>query len=698
MRDSDVMHRTRPLVSRRTRRFWPWVANVLFKSIVLLTALNSPASASVSAASQSPDLSLLQLSLEDLGQIKVTTVSRKSENLSSAAAAIHVITQDDIRRSGVNSIPEALRLAPGLEVAQANARQWAITARGFNDTFANKLLVLMDGRTLYTPLFSGVFWEETDTVLEDIDRIEVIRGPGATLWGANAVNGVINIITKSARETQGGLISGGGGLEERAFGSVRYGGKLGSNAWYRVYGKYGNHDESTLTDGGEGVGDDWWMTQGGFRVDWEPPGPNRLTLQSDYHYGDLAGKFFLHSPETPVLVPANRRFTAEGADALARWTHEFSSASEMSVQMSYDRMDHGIGIGNELRDTFDLDTQHRFHFGERHEIIWGGGYRLSTDRITETADLRTSDPEVGIQLFSGFVQDELAVVPERLHLTVGTKVEHNDFTGFEVQPSGRIAWTPHERHTVWGAVSRAVRTPSRSERDFTIFVDPATVLAGLPLPTLVSIDGNSEFGSEELVAYEVGYRVQLHPRLSLDCAAFYNDYDHLRAITGRTLEFQLSPRPHLIVPAAISNDVYGQTYGGEVAVAWQPLDSLRLRANYTFLHLALHTRGVVPSITETLDEGATPQHQVFLGSDVDLGRNVEWGMGARFIEAMPQQTVGTYFGLESRLAWKPTAKLELAIVGRNLLDPHHREFAPSLLTYRRVEVDRSVFAKLTVRF
>lgn len=651
---------------------------------------------------QPTGVELVGLSLEDLGKIKVTSVSRKSESLSDAAAAIHVITQEDIRRSGVTSLPEALRMAPGLDVARANSRQWAISSRGFNNTFANKLLVLLDGRTLYTPLFSGVFWEETDTVLEDVDRIEVIRGPGATVWGANAVNGVINIITKSARETQGTLISGGGGVEERALGTVRYGGRLGTNVYYRVYGKYSDRDEFTLRNG-EGAGDSWWMAQGGFRLDWEPSEINRLTLQGDYYHGDFGGKFNLHSLAPPALVPTNLRNTAEGVNLVGRWTHDFSADSDLSVQMFFDRTDRGFGTANEIRNTFDLDAQHRFHLGDRQEIVWGGGYRYSGDDITESADLKMSDPSVGLQLVSAFVQDEVVLAPDRLHLTLGTKLEHHDFTGFEVQPSGRLAWTPHAQHTLWAAVSRAVRTPSRAERGFATYADPTPLLPPLPLPVLAPGTGNSNFRSEEMLAYELGYRVRLHPRLTLDCTAFYNDYDHLQSVDMLPAELRLSPgpeaTPYVVLPLTFSNDILGETYGAEISAQWQPLDSWRWRASYTFLRMQVRTREPGPSVTKD-SEGISPQHQISLWSDVDLGRHVEWGWGVRYVDELSSllQQVPGYTEMDMRLAWKPSRNCELSIVGRNLLHPHHREFSPIIITARNVEVDRAVYAKLTLRF
>lgn len=650
------------------------------------------------AASASEHADLLQMSLEDLGKIKITTVSRKSESWSSAAAAVYVITQEDLRRSGVNSLPEALRMAPGLDVARANSRQWAISSRGFNDLFANKLLVLMDGRTIYTPLFSGVFWEDTDTLLEDVDRIEVIRGPGATLWGANAVNGVINIITKNARDTQGTLISGGGGTEERGFGGVRYGGQLAANTYYRVYAKYANRDEFTLTDGRE-ANDNWWTSQSGFRVDTTPSAVNRLTLQGDYYYGQWNGLIRRPSFSPPGMFTDRIRTKSEGANVLGRWTHDFSAESDLAVQMYYDRTDRGFGIGREIRDTFDLDAQHRFPISDRHEIVWGAGYRCSVDDLTESADFKASDPSVGLQLFSGFVQDEIALVHDRLHLIAGTKLEHNDFTGAEIQPSARLAWTPDQRNTVWAAISRAVRTPSRSERGFTFYSDPPPSVPSLPLPALIPASGSPDFGAGTVLSYEIGYRVKPHARLSVDLAALYNEYDRLYNVIQLPIQLRVSPaaQPYLLLPVTINNALFGESCGAEVSATWQPLDIWRLRANYTFLKVNLHTRGTVPSFTEE-SEDDNPQHQISLWSDVDLGRHVEAGVGFRFVDSLPAQNVGSYAEMEARLAWKPTSHCELSLVGRDLLHSHHQEFSPFLFSSRDVEVDRAVYGKLTLRF
>lgn len=641
---------------------------------------------------------LSRLSLEDLGNITVITVSRKKESLSRAAAAIHVITQDDIRRSGVTSLPEALRMAPGLDVARANSRQWAISARGFNDLFANKLLVLMDGRTVYTPSFSGVFWEDTDMLLEDIDRIEVIRGPGATLWGANAVNGVINIISKSARETQGVSVNAGGGLEERAFGSVRYGGQWQSNTFFRVYGKFSDRDDFTRTNGSP-ARDSWWSSQWGFRIDSEVSLDNRMTVQGDSYYGDWDGVVRRHTLSPPGMFSEHFSAVSQGANILGRWIHDFTSDSDMTVQAYFDRTDKELGIVEEMRNTVDLDAQHRFPIGDRQEVVWGAGYRYSVDEFTESEDFLTDNPSVGLELFSAFIQDEMALVSDRIQAMVGTKVEHHDFTGFEVQPNFRLSWTPSKYQTLWGSVARAVRTPSRAERGFQFFSDPPHTAPESPLPILIPARGSPSFGSEDLVAYELGYRLKPSSGISLDTAVFYNVYDNLYNVAQLPVEIRIAPssQPYIVLPVTDNNALFGETYGAELSAQWQPADRWRLRFGYTFIRMNLHTRGTIPSLTEE-SEGDSPQHQISLWSDMDLGSRLEWGIGLRFVDSLPGQRIPSYTELGSRLAWEPTPGCEISIVGRNLLDTHHPEFSPFLFSSRDVEVDRAVYGKVTLRF
>lgn len=637
-------------------------------------------------------------SLEELMNYPVTSVSRHAERLVDAPAAIFVITPEDLRRSGVTSIPEALRLVPGLQVARIDSHDWAISARGFNDGFANKLLVLMDGRSLYTPLFSGVFWDVQDTMLEDIERIEVVRGPGATLWGANAVNGVINIITKSARETavagEKFLITTGGGTEEQGFAGVRYSDFIGERTAFRIYSKYFNRDDTVLPSGGEGH-DRWRMGRAGFRLDWgDRAGPaqsdlNVLTLQGDIYEGRMNQVFNVPTPRPPYLARIKDQEKVSGGNILGRWSHEFSDASGVQLQLYYDRTSRKTAIFGEDRDTFDVDVQHRFQLGQRHDLVWGAGYRVSADEVDNTFSIALDPDNRTTQLFSAFVQDQILLQPDRWSLTLGTKLEHNDFTGFELQPSARLLWTPTERQSVWASVSRAVRTPSRAEDDVHL-----SVLT--PMPGVISsVRGARAFESEELLAYELGYRLQPHTRLSFDVALFYNTYDELRSLEPQP--FVPGPPP-VYVPMVSANKFRGETCGVEITPQWQVTDGWRLQAGYSYLRMRLRPEGGSLDQTTAEEEGRNPRHQFNLRSSLDLPHNVQLDAWLRYVDDLPALDVPDYFTLDLRLGWRPRKHLELAIVGQNLLAARHAEFRSSLINTTAAEIERSVYGKITWRF
>jgi iron complex outermembrane recepter protein len=390
-----------------------------------------PAFGQAPSTVQSPG-DLKRLSLDELQTIEVTSVSKRPEKLLETPSAIQVITADDIRRSGVTSLPEALRLAANLQVAQVDSRSWAISARGFNGTSANKLLVLIDGRVVYTPLHAAVFWEVQDTLLEDIDRIEVISGPGATLWGANAVNGVINFITKTAADTQGILVTGAGGSELHGVGGVRYGARVGTSVHFRAYGKYFERDDSALPDRTQAT-NSWNMGQGGLRLEWDASSVDRFTVQGDAYNGRIA-------------QPALSDIAVSGGNILGRWSRTLSRDSDFALQMYYDRTHRNIpGTFGEDLNIFDADFQHHARVSERHDIVWGLGYRVAHDNVGNSALLAFLPAQVSQQWFSGFVQDEMPLANNRLHLTLGTKIEHNEYTGIEVEPGGRVAWTMTER-------------------------------------------------------------------------------------------------------------------------------------------------------------------------------------------------------------------------------------------------------------
>lgn len=690
------MERLRPFVPtpfREALRPWGWL-------LVVLCWCSGAAAQTPPAAEppSDPDVDLTELSLEELMDVQVTSVSKRAEPISAAAAAVFVITQEDLRRSGATSIPEALRMVPGVQVARIDASKWAISARGFNGRFANKLLVLIDGRSVYTPLFSGVFWDVQDTLLEDVDRIEVIRGPGATLWGANAVNGVINIMTRSARETQGGLLAAGGGSEERGFAGVRYGGALGTSSAYRVYGKAFERGSGERLAGGAAA-DGWSMGRGGFRIDSAPSASSALTVEGGLYDGE-AGETLTVQPLrafSPRAVDAEMRVA--GGHLLGRWQRTLSETSDLRVQLYYDRTERTAALIEEGRDTFDLELQHGFAPGSRHRLLWGLGYRRTGDDIRGSEVLSFHPARRTDDLASAFLQDEIALRPDRLWLTLGSKVEHNDYTGFEVQPNLRALWIPRRHHTLWAAVSRAVRTPSRAEHDLRLespLAGPGGLFPGAPPAVAVTL-GDPGYGAEELLAWELGYRVGLAPGLFLDLATFYNDYDELRATRAGEPSLVPAPVPHLVVPARLSNDLEGETYGAELVVDWRASKRWRWNAAYSLLAIQLRNRR--PGMDDSpFDEGASPRHQLVLRSSVDLPQGVELDISFRHVDELPGLEVDAYSTFDLRLGWRPHADLELSLVGQNLLEETHVEFAPEIIPTHPTAAERGLYGKVAWRF
>jgi iron complex outermembrane receptor protein len=618
----------------------------------------------VTNVNEIPAAQLKRLSLEDLMNMDVTSVSKASEPLAQAPAAIQVVTSDDIQRSGAQSIPEALRLADNLEVAQINSHDWAISARGFNGSVANKLLVLMDGRTLYTPLYSGVFWDAQDYLLADLERIEVISGPAGTLWGANAVNGVINITSKSARDTQGVYLEAGGGNELQDFTGMRWGFSPATNVFVRIYGKYFDREAEIFSATDQSAGDDWRFGQGGFRADWIPSARNTVTLQGDYYGG-----------AEDVLTNGYTHVT--GGNILSRVTHSFSDESDMALQLYYDQTGRMIPqeYGEDL-GTYDVDFQHRLRFLERNEFIWGFGYRVLNDRVINGPLITFQPGHLDQSIYNTFAQDEIELVPE-VHLTLGTKVEHNHFSGWEVEPSGRLAWAAAPGQSVWAAVSRAVRTPSRVDDDLEI---PAS-------GTLLM--GNSSFASETLIAYELGYRAQFSQKLSGAISTYYNNYDNLRS---------LSPGP----PFVIENNLMGETYGLEFSASYQMLNWWRWRAGYDWLEEHIHSKPGTTDYSDSIGETADPEHQFSIRSSMDLPRNISFDARLRFVDQLHNIANGvpaevpSYFELDARLAWEATDHLEFSLVGQNLLHNHHVEFGYPNAAQEAIE--RTVLGKVTWRF
>lgn len=636
---------------------------------------------------------LKELSLEELMNLEVTSVSRAPEKLTETASAIQAVTGGDIHKYGATSIPEALYLAGNLQVAQKPSHSWGISARGFNTDLANKLLVLFDGRSIYTPLYSGVFWERQDYLMEDISRIEVISGPGGTLWGANAVNGIINIISKKASETQGVFAEAGWGTELQRSAGARYGGKIGDRVYYRVYAKYFDRDGSVLNDTlGTDIDDDWGNIQGGFRIDAEPSEKNTFTFQGDL-YRNTADQV---SGGEAVVTAGN---------LLGKWQHNISEGSNLSLQAYYDHtffydstpalFSAPRGLFKDDLSTYDMDFQHRIGIGQHH-FVWGAGYRHTTDNVTNAPALGFFPSTLNQDLFSLFAQDEFSLT-SGIALTLGSKLEHNDYTGFEFEPNARVTWNVGERHMIWGAVSRAVRTPSRVDRDISEPIPPYYVAPGLFDQVLLV--GGEDFRSETVLSDELGYRGQFGGKVSTSLSLFYNHYDHIRStlIDSTT-----------IFPLYFRNGLEAETYGFEFTLAFQPLKWWLLQGSWNALRESLWLKpGEQDYPNNKLLETADPDWQFSIRSSFNITKSVSLHGALRRVDALrindtPYGTAGVpayvaaYTELDLRAGWYILEHFELSVQGRNLLHDHHAEyFSPSPA---RAGIERCVFVALSGRF
>ncbi len=604
---------------------------------------------------------LKQLSLEELMDIEVTSISNRAEKLTEVASAVQVITGYHIDRSGVKRLPEALRLASNLQISQANSHDWAITARGFNGlpsaggVLANKLLVMIDGRSVYNPLFGGVYWDVQSVMMEDLDRIEVVSGPGGTLWGANAVNGVINIVSKSADKTQGLYTSVAGGSFMQDWVEARYGFKTGkdSNIFVRVYGQRMDQKNTYLTDADRSNAHDAWnATQGGFRMDYYPSQANILTVQGDFYAG------FSNS--------TSKRINTDGQNVLARFTHIFSEKSELKAQVYFDRTwrhtpNSAAAFFYDLK-TYDIDIQHRFPLGQKNSVLYGVSYRLQQDRTARVLVPLNRD----MPLYNAFIQDEITFIPEKLKLTIGSKFLHNIYSGFEFQPSARIAVTPSERHTIWAAVSRAVRTPTRFDSD--VIASPV------------------KFDSEKVIAYELGYRVKPIDRLLFSFATFFNSYDQLRSIDSNSF----SATPALI----LANSQRAESWGAELSANFQATDWWQLRSGVTYFEKKIWSvRDKVHPVSPEF-EGVDPNNYFMLQSIMELPKNFKLDLLCRYVDVIKAATttkhIPSYFTFAARVAWEHKAFV-FSVVGQNLLETHHTETGTT-------DIKRSIYGRVVCRF
>ncbi|MCW5979965.1 MAG: TonB-dependent receptor [Bryobacteraceae bacterium] len=630
---------------------------------------------------------LKTLSIEQLAQLEVTTVAKERRPAFRTPAAVFVITREDIRRSGINNLPNLLRLAPGVEVAQIDSVKWAIGIRGFQGRLSRAVLVLIDGRTVYTPLFAGVYWEVQDTLIEDIERIEVVRGPGGTVWGSNAVNGVINIITRNAKDTRGALITAGGGNVEQGTLKWRYGAGSDKLA-FRVFGKGYTRGPQFHSDGRNF--DDSRRGHLGFRLDWDTSERDAVTLQGDA-YGMIAGQNLNISTFSP---PAFSRLDANaylyGQNLLGGWRRTLRSGSSIEVRAFFDRTDRQDLNFREVRNTYDVDLVYRIPTA-RHIFTWGGGARVSPARFFQVVETVNFIPhEQTYNLFSGFLEDEIALIPDRLAFTVGAKLEHNSFSGFEIQPSGQLAWTPNERNTIWAAITRAVRTPSRVEDGFSF-----SALAEPSIPLYLRLVGDGEFTPEQFLGTELGYRRYFARSGFISVATFYNWHDDLLSVESRPFMAETSPPPpRLVLPLLLRNGVQARTGGAEVATLWDLRPWWRVSGSYSSLLLNARNKPFSNDASTVRQlEGDTPIHKVVAVSSFTLPGNGEIDLFFRHVSAVPNQRVPAYSTGDARFGWRLTPRLELSIVGRNLLQPYHFEYGgnPGPL----VGIRRAVFGRLT---
>ncbi len=616
------------------------------------------------------NVNLEQATLEDLMNMEVTSASKKEQGLFRTSAAVYVLTGEDIRRSGATSLPDALRLVPGLQVASIDGNKWAISARGFNGLWSNKLLVLVDGRSVYTPVSSGVYWDLIGVMLEDVDRIEVVRGPGASVWGANAVNGVINIISKTSSATRGGLLSAGGGSLAPGIAAARYGGRAGSRGHYRIFGRYSERG-AMKDDIGMTAKDAAQLSSGGFRFDFDQNDTNRWTVLGSTAAGESGQRVYdlltSYAPAAPTISATVSTVTT--SHVLARWTRKLSADSELSAQAFWDRTSRLEASEGERTETLDFEFQHQFKPGRHHEVVWGAGQRFSSDRLDPKFAVFFDPASSRRRLFNVFVQDEIRLPNAPVLLTVGTKLEHQNGTGLEVQPTARIAWLPTGRQTVWAAVSRAARTPSRLERavhyDYAAFPDASGQL------TVLGVRGDRELRTEHTISYEAGYRLNPRSGVSFDGAIFYHRYSDL--VTENVgVRFEATPAPaHLAIVRQIASGMNGESVGAELLLRWKPLSIWTLDASVDYLRAYFQDIGNTPEAAGYADR--EPRYQARVRSQLNLPGTWQADTAWTYVAALKGIDVPAYGRLDVRIG-RTIAGLALSLTGQNLLRELHREF------------------------
>ena len=673
-------------VNYRTSRkpLRPLLFAALLSNLACGLAVSSIAQADEAAA-------LADYSLEQLMNVsvEVSSASRKPQKLEDTAAAIHVITRQDIRRSGMTSLPELLRMVPGMQVAHIDGGSWAISSRGFNAKNSDNLLVMLDGRVLQTPSFTGVYWDAQDVVLEDVERIEVIRGPGGALWGANAVTGIINIITGSASVTQGGMVSGGTGNYGHQ-GTARFGGKIGETGYFRIYAKDAAQGNSKPASGVE-AHDRHELRSAGFRTDWDMSGGDSLTVQGDTYTGssDHTGTIVALTP--PYSTPTGYTIGLDGGNLLARWKSTLSVTDEWALQFYYDTYQRRYFNLGEKRDTYDLDFQRRLQWNDRHDIVWGAGYRQTRDRMDNTFAVSYMPANRTDSVISTFFQDEIALNRDGLHLIAGSKFESNDYTGFEYQPNLRLRWRIDERQTAWVAVSRAVHTPSRTDADGQVV---ATVIKPALTTFVTRLQNNPAIQSEHVLSYEAGYRSQLTEQVQMDVAAFYTEHNNLMTIE-RGANFVEGA--YTVIPLVFHNMASATTHGLEWSGSWRPTDKWQFKAAWSSLKMDIRRDAGSNDTSIETEVGRSPQNQFQFHALHSPADNVDLGTSLYYVDGLHSLNVPAYARLDARIGWRIQRGLELSLTGRNLFDPAHTEFV-NASGPRTSKVPRSIFGAATWRF
>jgi iron complex outermembrane recepter protein len=643
-------------------------------------------------AATQPDASWL--SLEELMVIEVSSASKRPQRLADAATAIYAIGREEIRRSGATSLPELLRTVPGVQVSRIDGSRYAVSIRGGSSRYAGKLLVLLDGRTLYTPVFSGTYWEAQDVLLEDVERVEVIRGSGGTLWGANAVNGVINIITRQAKDTQGDFVEAKGGSLENGL-AVRHGGELGDDGHFRIYGKLDKHDPLE-TNTGQEAHDGWKQKRAGFRSDLKPNASDTVTVQGDVYETNAQITELVMSEATRSAAFVPDTANSSGANLLARWQHEAGKDGGWHLQAYVDHAKIDDAMARQTVDTVDVEWQHRLQLTPSQDLTWGLGIRSVKQQLDGGYTVSMNPSKRNLMVYSGFIQDEIHL-REDLHLTLGTKIEHNDYTGVEAQPSVRMHWRATPTDSLWAAVSRSVQTPYMATSDVDAHVgklsDPR-----LPVPAVLNVRGNPNLKSEVMISRELGYRGQFGPDVNVDVAGFYNTYDNLVSRETGTLTFA----PYPIIPLNFANLMEGRTYGFELAGNWQVSSDWRVHGSYSWLKMELRAKPGGQGVVGFGAAESSPEHMVQLHALHNLGHNLELDAGLYVNGKLSFQTtqgtvnVDKYTRLDLRLGWRPSSNVEVNLIGRNLLQRRHLEYHADDVTAS--EVPRSVMAQVKLKF